>query len=74
MNALTSELYTIPVPSRRLNEADLPPAFKSKDGSGEANAAGRAAIAVSLSPEFFELKDPDAAEGGPQLVDDDDES
>lgn len=78
LSELTSELCEIPVPTRRLNEADLPVALKIPKGNPDIaavaaaamNDAGRAAIACSLAPEFFELKDPDATLVAP--VDDED--
>lgn len=59
---LNATEYEIPLPRRRLTVDDLPSAFKTKDGSGEANAAGRAYFASILQPEFFDLSsftDPD---------------
>lgn len=71
--ALNDAVYELPAPRRRLTVDDLPPTYKSKDGSGERNSEGRAQIAVALSPEFFDLVDPDAEKGGPQLVDEADD-
>lgn len=56
---LAQEKFAVPAPRRRLRESDLPVAMKGKDGNGELNAEGRAAIAVALAPEFFEIVNPD---------------
>lgn len=65
--------FEIPTPRNKLTESDLPSALKSKDGNGDMNAAGRAAIAVALWPEYFEMKDDDIEAVGDE-VDDDEES
>ena len=66
LTKLGEATYEVPVPARRLTEADLPVAVKTKDGNGLLNSAGRAAMARMLSPEFFELKSPDHADEPPQ--------
>jgi hypothetical protein len=52
-------LVEIQVPRERLIEDDLPRALKTKDGQGLLNATGASMVRVLLSPEFFDLTDPD---------------
>lgn len=55
---LTATAYEVPDPKVRLAQHDLPKAAK-KDDLG--NTAGNGLIQAVLSPEFFDLQDPDAA-------------
>lgn len=57
IDALESETFDVPTPTKKLTDADMPKRWKG----GESNAAGVARIKVLLAPEFFDLTDPDAS-------------
>ena len=68
VDAMNAAIVEVLKPRVRLIDSDLPISVKTKDGTGAMNVSGNAAIQGLLSPEFFDLKDPDA-----DMPDEDDE-
>lgn len=62
LDALNNHVYVVTAPRTRLSRQHLPKSYKTRDGSGDMNPAGNAAIMMALGEEFFDMPSEPAAE------------